>query len=74
MEECCPVKELDSMRQSQTREFHMYRSKQPRIQLSTGALRIEEGEILMMNQHQRTQQTGEKEITDKLTSYGQIGD
>ena len=36
------VKELDSMRQSQTGEFHMYHSKQPRTQLSTGAPRIEE--------------------------------
>ena len=74
MEECCPVKELDSMRQSQTREFHMYHSEQPRTQMSTGAPRIEEGEILRRNQHQRAQQTVERESTDKLTSYGQIGD
>ena len=73
-EECCPVKELDSMRQSETREFHMYHSEQPRTQLSTGAPRIEEGEILRRNQHQRVQQTVEKESTDKLTPYGQIGD
>ena len=35
MEECCPVKELDSMRQSQTREFNMYHSEKPRTQLLT---------------------------------------
>ena len=73
-EECCPVKELDSMRQSQTGEFHMYHSEQPRTQLSTGALRIEEDEILRRNQLQRAQQTVEKESTDKLTLYGQIRD
>ena len=50
----------------------MYHSKKPRTQPSTGAPRIEEGEILMMSQHQRAQQTVEKEITDKLTSYGQV--
>ena len=69
MEECCQVKELDSMRQSQTREFHVYHSKQPRTQLLTGAPRKEEGEILRRNQHQRAQQTVERESTDKLTSY-----
>ena len=68
-EELCSVKELDSMRQSQTREFHMYHSERPRTQLSTGAPRIEKGEILRRNQHQRAQQTVEKESTDKLTSY-----
>ena len=73
-EEYCPVKELDSMRQSQTREFHMYHSEQPRRQLLTGASRIEEGEILRRNQHQRAQQTVERESTDKLTSYGQTED
>ena len=73
-EECCPVKELDSMRQSQTREFHMYHNAQPRMQLLTEAPRIEEGEILRRNQHQRAQQTVERESTDKLTSYGQIKD
>ena len=52
----------------------MYHREQPRTILSTGAPRIEEGEILMMNQHQGAQQTVEKEITDKLTSYGQIRD
>ena len=72
-EECCPAKELDSMRQSQTREFHMYYSEQPRTQLSTGAPRIE-GEILRRNQHQREQQTVERESIEKLTSYGQIED
>ena len=70
-EECCPVKELESMRQSQTREFHMYHSEQPRRQPSTGVPRIEEGEIIRRNQHQRAQQTVERESTDKLTSYGQ---
>ena len=74
MEECCPVKELDSMRQSQTREFHIYYSEQPRIQLLTEAPRIEEGEILRRNQHQRAQQIVERESTDKLTSYAQIED
>ena len=68
------MKELDSIRQSQTREFHMYHNEQPRTQLSTGAPRIEEGEILRRNQHQRAQQTVERESTDKLTSYGQIKD
>ena len=43
-------------------------------QLSTGAPRIEEGQILRRNQHQRPQQTVERESTDKLTSYGQIKD
>ena len=52
----------------------MYHSKQPRTQLLTGAPRIEEGEILRRNQHQRAQQTVERESTDKLTSYGQIKD
>ena len=60
--------------ETQTREFHMYHSVQPRTQLSKGAPRIEEGEILRKNQHQRAQQTVEKESTDKLTSYGQIRD
>ena len=69
MEECCPVKELDSMRQSQTRELYMYHSKQPRLRLSTGAPRIEEGKILRKNRHQRTQQTVDRESTDRLTSY-----
>ena len=69
-----PVKELDSMRQSQTREIYMYHSKQPKTQLSTGAPRIEEGEILRRNQHQREQQTVDRESTDRLTSYGQIKD
>ena len=68
------MKELDSMRQSQTREIYMYHSKQPRTQLSTGAPRIEEGEILRRNQHQREQQTVDRESTDRLTSYGQIKD
>ena len=66
------MKELDSMRQSQTREFYMYHSKLLRTQLSTGAPRIEEGEILRRNQHQRAQQTVERESTEKLTSYGQV--
>ena len=74
MEECCPVKELDSMRQSQTREFHMYHREQPRTQLLTEAPRIEEGEMLRRNQHQRAQQMVERESTEKLTSYGQIED
>ena len=52
----------------------MYHSEQPRTQLLTGAPRIEEGEILRRNQHQRAQQTVERESTDKLTSYGQIKD
>ena len=69
--ECCPVKELHSIRQSQTREFHTYHSKQPRTQLLTEAPRIE-GEILRRNQHQRAQRMVERESTDKLTSCGQI--
>ena len=52
----------------------MYHSEQPRTQLLTEAPRIEEGEILRRNQHQRAQQTVERESTDKLTSYGQIKD
>ena len=68
------MKELDSMRQSQTREIHMHHSEQSRTQLLTGTPRIEEGEILRGNQHQRAQQTVERESTDKLTSYGQIED
>ena len=68
------MKELDSMRQSQTREFYMYHSKQSRIQLLTEAPRIDKGEILRRNQHQRAQQMVERESTDKLTSYGQIED
>ena len=68
------MKELDSMRQSQTREVYMYHSEQPRTQLSTGASRIEEGEIFRRNQHQRAQQTVDRESTDRLTSYGQIED
>ena len=68
------MKELDSMRQSQTREFHMYHREQPRTQLLTEAPRIEEGEILRRNRHQRAQQMVERESTDKFTSYGQIKD
>ena len=52
----------------------MCHSEQPRTQLLTGAPRTEEGEILRRNQHQRAQQTVERESTDKLTSYGQIKD
>ena len=47
----------------------MYHSKHPRTHLLTGAPRIEEGEILRRNQHQRAKQTVERESTDKLTSY-----
>ena len=52
----------------------MYHSEQPRTQLLTQAPSIEEGEILRRNQHERAQQTVERESTDKLTSYGQIED
>ena len=55
--------ELDSKRQNQTREFHMYHSEQPRTQLLTEASRIEGGGILRRNQHPRAQQTVVREST-----------
>ena len=61
------------MKQNQTREFQMYHNEQPRLQLTAGAPNTEESGTSMMNQHQWTQQTVGKDITDRLTTRGRFG-
>ena len=71
--EHCPTKRLDSMKQNQTRESQMYHNKQPRLLLTAGAPNTEESGTSMINQHQWTQQTVGKDVTDRLTTHGRFG-
>ena len=71
IEEYCPAKRLDSFKQNKTKEFQVHYGEQPRLQLTAGASRTEEYEILVPNQYQWSQQVMEKGVTDRLTLYGE---
>ena len=71
--EYCPTKRLERFKQKQIKGFQSNYREPPRQQLAAGAPRLEDHEVLVLNQHHCTQKEIKREATSRLASYEEFG-
>ena len=69
----CPTKRLERFKQYQIKGFQSNNSEPPRQQLAAGAPRLEDHEVLVLNQHQWKQKEIKREVISRLASYEEFG-
>ena len=72
-EEYCPTKRLERYKQNQIKGFQSNYSEPPRQQLTAGVPRLEDHEVLVLNQHQWKQKEIKREVMSSLASYKEFG-
>ena len=72
-EEYCPTKRLERFKQNQIKGFQSNYSELPRQQLTAGVPRLEDHEVLVLNQHQWKQKEIKREAMSRLALYREFG-
>ena len=72
-EEYCQTNRFESFKQNQIKGFQSNYSEPLRQQLTAGASRLEDHEVLVLNQHQWKQKEIEREVMSRLASYKEFG-
>ena len=65
---------MERFKQNQIKGFQGNNSEPPRQQLAAGAPRLEDHEVLVLNQHQWKQKEIKREVMSRLASYEEFGD